>query len=221
MKKIFLFAMLLLLVTGCAGPTQTALPTETLQATVTPTEIAQIATPGKLPDRAGCKLSPVTAPTLPAVIPGYTELDPTTGLHITGKYQEIDLASYRLKISGKVDFPQELSFDDLRCMPEITLEPVLICPGYFEDVTTWTGVRLQYLLELAGVQSGAENVALVSADGYEADLSMKGAMLLDNFIAYQWKDEPLPILHGFPVRAVIPSMQGSKWVKWLVEIRVD
>jgi len=42
----------------------------------------------------------------------------------------------------------------------------------------------------------------------------------ENFLAYEWEGEPLPIVHGFPVRAVFPALNGSKWVKWLVQIDV-
>jgi DMSO/TMAO reductase YedYZ molybdopterin-dependent catalytic subunit len=38
--------------------------------------------------------------------------------------------------------------------------------------------------------------------------------------AYELSGKPLPILHGFPLRAVFPSMQGNNWVKWLVEIQI-
>jgi DMSO/TMAO reductase YedYZ molybdopterin-dependent catalytic subunit len=42
----------------------------------------------------------------------------------------------------------------------------------------------------------------------------------DSFLAYEWEGEPLPIIHGFPVRAVFPALSGNTWVKWLVEIQV-
>ena len=50
-----------------------------------------------------CTLSPIVVPTLPEKIPGYTELDPETQLHVTGTAQVIDLESYRLEITGKVN----------------------------------------------------------------------------------------------------------------------
>jgi DMSO/TMAO reductase YedYZ molybdopterin-dependent catalytic subunit len=41
-----------------------------------------------------------------------------------------------------------------------------------------------------------------------------------SILAYAWEGEPLPILHGFPVWAVFPELDGSTWVKWLVKIEV-
>jgi DMSO/TMAO reductase YedYZ molybdopterin-dependent catalytic subunit len=53
------------------------------------------------------------------VIPHTNQLDETTGLHMTGTVQEIDQATYSLKISGLVDHLLELRYDDLRArMPK-------------------------------------------------------------------------------------------------------
>jgi len=62
---------------------------------------------------------------------------------------------------------------------------------------------------------------MISADGYQADISLGVAMDQESFLAYELEGQPLPILHGFPLRAVIPSREGLYWVKWLVELKVN
>jgi DMSO/TMAO reductase YedYZ molybdopterin-dependent catalytic subunit len=42
-----------------------------------------------------------------------------------------------------------------------------------------------------------------------------------NFLAYQWKDEPLPASHGFPLRGVFPLKAGSNWVKWVTQVELS
>jgi DMSO/TMAO reductase YedYZ molybdopterin-dependent catalytic subunit len=170
---------------------------------------------------APCALSTITVPTLPDKIPGYTELDPDTQLHVTGTAQVIDLTSYSLEIAGAVMKPLKLKYDDLRCMPKIESRPTLVCPGFFEDTATWSGVSLEYLLELADVKASARHIRMVSADGYATLVEIKEARSGKSFLAYQWEGEPIPILHGFPVRAVFPDLDGNKWVKWLVRIEVQ
>jgi DMSO/TMAO reductase YedYZ molybdopterin-dependent catalytic subunit len=167
-----------------------------------------------------CVPSAVVAPTRPAETPGYTELDEATGLHITGEAVEIDPQEYRLEVTGKVDRPLSLTYDELRCMAKIERRPELVCPGFFKDVATWAGVPLADVLELAGIQPGADGLRLVGADGYSALVTTQMATSRDSFLAYQWEGEPLPVLHGFPVRAVFPGHSGSSWVKWLVRIEV-
>jgi sulfite oxidase len=167
-----------------------------------------------------CAPAAILVPTLPAVIPGYTELDPSTNLHMTGKYQLIDLPSYRLEITGKVAHPLLFSFDDLRCLPKVTQQLVLDCPGYFSDEATWSGVLIDDLLKQAVVQPHSFGIHLVSADGYFASVPLEDVRAFKAFLAYEWEGQPLPILHGFPVRAVFPGMSGGRWVKWLVKIEV-
>jgi len=167
-----------------------------------------------------CELTPIVVPTPPATIPGYVQLDPTTNLHMTGMVQYVDLASWRLVISGKVDRPLALTLDELRCLPKIEARPLLVCPGFFEDDATWAGVPITNVLQLAGAQADAQGIRLKSADGYSAPVRMEIATAPESFLAYEWEGEPLPILHGFPLRAILPSEEGNYWVKWLVEIEV-
>jgi DMSO/TMAO reductase YedYZ molybdopterin-dependent catalytic subunit len=172
-----------------------------------------------LPTAADCT-APITVPTLPAVIPGYTEVDPSTGLHVTGTPVEVDPATWRLAVTGLVDHPLSLTYDELRCLPKVRATPVLDCPGYFQDVATWAGVPLQEILEEAGALEGATGVRLVAADGYTFDVELTPETLQTAFLAYELNGETLPVLHGFPVRFVWPGHEGWNWVKWLVGIEV-
>jgi DMSO/TMAO reductase YedYZ molybdopterin-dependent catalytic subunit len=214
--SIPLFILVLLLITGC----QTTQASEASSPTSEATAEASAATPSTGATSAPCTLEPIVVPTLPDEIPGYTQKDPATGLHVTGTAQEIDLESYRLEVTGKVDHPLSLSYDDLRCMPKIESRPTLICPGFFRDIATWAGVPLKHVLELAGVQEGASDVRLRSADGYSSTVSLSVALAEDNYLAYELEGDPVPILHGFPIRAIFPELGGNKWAKWLVKIEV-
>ena len=166
-----------------------------------------------------CILPTVIAPT-PASTPGNAELDPSTGLHFTGSLQIINLATYRLAVDGLVDQPLQLSYDDLRCMPKIEVQTTIVCKGNFEDTAVWAGASLKYVLELAGIQPQAENIRLVGADGYSASVTTEDAMSGKAFLAYEWKKQPVPIIHGFPIRAAFPGLLGANWVKWLLKIEV-
>lgn len=207
--------------TPYSGVPQDAVPADD---TLTPTPVQMIRAETKTVfsvESLQCQVPPIVVPTQPAVIPGYTELDPSTGLHMTGTVQNIELSTYRLKVSGKVDRPLSLTYDELRCLPKLTARPTLICKGYFEDVATWSGASLKSILEMAGLQSDAKSITLVAAGGFEAYIPLIEALREDNFLAYEWAGQPVPILHGFPLRAVLPSMFGNRWVKWLTEVRVE
>jgi DMSO/TMAO reductase YedYZ molybdopterin-dependent catalytic subunit len=176
--------------------------------------------PGLGPSRITGRLPTVSQPPWPDFVPGYTELDPSTGLHMTGTPQLIELAGYRLSVVGAVDNPLYLTYDELRRLPRLSAKPALICRGYFEDYANWAGASLSAILGTAGIMAGAAEVELISADGYSTSLQLAEALDPGAFLAYELEGAPLPVLHGFPVRAVFPSQLGSKWAKWVVEIRV-
>jgi DMSO/TMAO reductase YedYZ molybdopterin-dependent catalytic subunit len=232
-KKLNIACLILLVLVACRSSnqpfqpapsnTETAIPeaTSSPSPTSSPT-LSPTATESSKPnlDSLNCQLSPLVVPTLPAEIPGYTKLDPSTNLHITGTYQQIDLASYQLKVTGKVKYPLSLTLDEIRCLPRVESAAPLICPSVFQDYARWAGTPVHYVLDLAEVQSDATTVYFISADGYSSNVPLYELNSENNFLAYEWNNQPLPILHGFPLRVVFPALAGGKWVKWLVEVSV-
>lgn len=208
-KFTIITALVLLLGTAFCGCSEDT-PTTTAPVTSSATTIVETTA-----------LEPIVVPTMPSVIPGYLELDTATGLHMTGTPTVVDFASYRLKVSGKVDKELSLSYDELRLLPRMTATPELVCERSFVDTATWTGVQLRMILEMAGVQTGAIRIRMKSADGYSASLNLQEALAAENFLAYELEGKPLPVLHGFPLRAVFPGKNGFVWAKWLVEIVVE
>jgi DMSO/TMAO reductase YedYZ molybdopterin-dependent catalytic subunit len=219
--------LITVLAAACAShPPATVAPTRATTsaalASATPVSEATSAPPvTEMPTLPSCDLEPVVAPTPPAEPVGYAQLDRDTGLHVTGTAQQIALESYRLEVSGKVDRPLSLTYDDLRCLPKVETRAILECPGFFVDEATWAGAPMREVLALAGVQQGATALELVSADGYSRSVPISEGLSETAFLAYEWEGEPLPVLHGFPVRVVLPGVSGGSWIKWLVEIRVN
>jgi DMSO/TMAO reductase YedYZ molybdopterin-dependent catalytic subunit len=207
--------LFLVFLSACAGTPASPTLAPSPSPSPAPVEPAPAATAASNLD---CQPGEVFAPTLPAVIPARNELDETSGLHMTGDVQQIDLQTYRLKVSGKVDHPLSLTYAELRCLPKVAATADLVCPGFFQDRAAWAGVPILEVLKLAGVKPGLRKVTLVSADGYRQAIPAEDALDPKNFLAYEMESQPLPILHGFPLRAVFPGQVGGWWVKWLVEL---
>ncbi len=99
----------------------------------------------------------------------------------------------------------------------------------------WSGVPLAALLERAGVKPGAVEVVLEGADSgeikkepvspgkihYARGLPLAKALDPDVILATHMNGEPLPLAHGFPLRAVVPDWYGMASVKWLTRILVS
>jgi DMSO/TMAO reductase YedYZ molybdopterin-dependent catalytic subunit len=86
----------------------------------------------------------------------------------------------------------------------------------------WQGTLLADLLREAQPQDGAEQVVGVSTDGFTAGFPLEVA--LDGrpcLVAIGMNGEPLPVVHGFPARLVVPGLYGYvSATKWLKEVRL-
>ena len=218
-SRVILCLLVLLVVTSCAGTAPVAEHTQSAAPPGTPADRSEDGLFAARTVPVLCPPPAIVVPTAPAQIPNYGGLDRETGLHVTGDVQEIDLENYRLEVTGEVDHPLALSYDEIRCIPRIEARPELICPGLFVDISTWAGASLDRVLEMAGVKEGASEIELISADGYSTTVLLSELGSGSSFLAYEWEGEPLSVLHGFPIRAVFPGLAGGKWVKWLVEIK--
>lgn len=166
--------------------------------------------------------------------------------HLEGIPTSVDPGTFRLQISGHVERPLSLSLSDLRRQfDSVSLIAVNQCSGnsrsYFEPRVPggqwkngamgnarWTGVRLRYLLNRAGVRAGAVDVALSGLDrgAMSATPNFVKALSLDHardgevMVAYEMNGADLPMLNGFPLRLVVPGWYATYWVKTLSQIQV-
>jgi DMSO/TMAO reductase YedYZ molybdopterin-dependent catalytic subunit len=210
---------------GGEAPSPSLTPTPvTPQATAgpgspAPSGQAQAASPNLPTASCIARLPAAIAPT-PVPYPGTTQKEPETGLHVTGPAHVVDLAAYRLEVTGKVARPLSLTLDELRCLPRTAADVVLECPGFFFDPQRLAGPTIATVLGLAGPQAGAETIRFSAVDGYTRDFPLVEAQVPENFLAYEWNGQLLPASHGFPLRGVMPARQGSTWMKWLLRIEL-
>jgi sulfite oxidase len=156
----------------------------------------------------------------------------------------VEAATWTLSIDGEVNAQTTLTLDDLRKMPSATITSTLECAGngraFFEPpvagiqwmkgaigTARWTGVRLSDVLKRAGVKSTGRFVTMNGADralgtmpDFVRQVPMDKAMHADTILAYEMNGQPIPALHGFPLRAIIPGWEGAYSVKWLTSLRV-
>ena len=91
----------------------------------------------------------------------------------------------------------------------------------------WTGVRMADVLKRAGVKSTGKFVVMNGADralgtmpDFIRQVPIDKAMHPDTLIAYEMNGQPIPPVHGFPLRAIVPGWEGAYSVKWLTNLRV-
>jgi DMSO/TMAO reductase YedYZ molybdopterin-dependent catalytic subunit len=132
----------------------------------------------------------------------------------------VDVKTYQLKITGTINHPLSLSYDQILKFPSLTEVVLLICPGFFANNGHWTGVSFKALLQEAQVKKEAKYLDVKGAHGKVARIPLKDLEKKKIFLAYRVNGKTLPQKHGFPLRLVYENAYGSDWVKYVDEIAV-
>jgi DMSO/TMAO reductase YedYZ molybdopterin-dependent catalytic subunit len=140
----------------------------------------------------------------------------------------VERETWRLKVNGMVDREVELTFAELTALPVIEQYVTIACVsnevgGNLVGNAKWTGVALRDVLDMAGVQSSADQLVGVSVDGFTAGMPIEWVMDQSRtpMIAVEMNGEPLPREHGYPARLIIPGLYGYvSATKWLSELQL-
>ena len=167
-----------------------------------------------------------------------------------GAVPELDPAAWRLRVHGLVERTLELSYSTLReAFREREVTATLQCAGNRRaglmaireiageapwgpgatGTAVWKGVALADVLALAGPRAQAAHVGLEGADlcseakppqSFGGSIPIEKACRPEVLLAWEMNGEPLPPVHGAPLRVIVPGYIGARSVKWLERIEV-
>ena len=171
-----------------------------------------------------------------------------SGLHFERHHQgwwDIDPSKHRLMINGSDDkiLRQAMVFtmDELMRLPSVSRFHFIECGAntgmewgnvavptcqYSHGMLScseFTGVPLKVLLDMAGVDyRRARFVLAEGADGSSMTRTLPMALVESGevIVAYGQNGEMLRPEQGYPLRLVVPGVQGVSWVKYLRRIEV-
>ncbi len=158
---------------------------------------------------------------------------------------QVDIAAWRLSVDGAVEHPLSLTLEDLKRFDPLTAVVTMECAGngraLFQPrvagaqwvrgavgTARWTGVRMADVLRKAGARQSGFHVAMDGADqpmgsvpDFVRSVPVEKCLHPATILAYEMNGQPLPVQHGFPVRAIVPGWEGAACVKWLTRMTVQ
>jgi sulfane dehydrogenase subunit SoxC len=166
-----------------------------------------------------------------------------SGLHFERHHQgwhDIDPTTHRFMINGLVARPKVYTMDDLMRMPSVSRMHFIECGAntamewgnvavptvqYTHGMLScseFTGVPLSVLLDDCGIdRKKARFVLAEGSDGSGMTRTIPLDRALDDvLVAWGMNGEMLRPENGYPLRLVVPGVQGVSWVKWLRRIEV-
>ena len=165
------------------------------------------------------------------------------GLHFERHHQgwwDIDPRQHRLMLMGMVRVPKVYTMDDLMRLPSVSRTHFIECGAntgmewgnvavpsvqYTHGMLScceYTGVRLATLLDDCGADTKKGRFVLAEGadgSGLTRTIAMERA-LDDAIVAWGMNGEMLRPENGYPLRLVVPGVQGVSWVKWLRRLEV-
>jgi sulfane dehydrogenase subunit SoxC len=165
------------------------------------------------------------------------------GLHFERHHQgwwDIDPSRHRLMVNGLVKAAKVYTMDDLMRLPAVSRMHFIECGAntgmewgnvavptvqYTHGMLScceFTGVPLATLLDDCGFDRKRGRFVLAEGadgSGMTRTISMDRA-LDDAMVAWGMNGEMLRPENGYPLRLVVPGVQGVSWVKWLRRLEV-
>lgn len=133
-----------------------------------------------------------------------------------GLVPEVDTATWTFEVSGLVDRPFSITWDQLLALPRQPVRCDIHC------VTTWSrfdntfeGIAVQALLARAGVRPAARFCLVRAEQGFTTNLPLADLDRPDNLIALKHDGEWLTPEHGGPARLLVPHLYFWKSAKWV------
>ena len=147
--------------------------------------------------------------------PGQYFTDKWPVLH-AGDVPEVDLATWTLEVTGEVEEPLSLTYEQLRELPATDLTTDIHC------VTRWSrfdaefkGVHWSELARLCRPKPSARFAIAHAEQGFTANVPLSAIEDEHALVVYEADGKPLTPDHGWPVRLFVPSKYFWKSAKWL------
>jgi len=136
----------------------------------------------------------------------------------------VSIEKWVLEVDGHVKKPLRLTYEEIKRLPSVERNVLMICPGFFANHGNWKGFSLGALLKRTQAEDGITHVTVRGPDGKYANSQrypLEDVLSNKVFLAYAVNGKPIPQRHGFPLRAVAEGYYGYDWVKYVYKVTVE
>jgi DMSO/TMAO reductase YedYZ molybdopterin-dependent catalytic subunit len=153
--------------------------------------------------------------------PGQTRTRKWPVLHY-GYVPTVPLDKWRLEISGLVERPYKLTWEEFQALPRVKVYADFHCVTTWSRLdNVWEGVSVRELLNRAGVKPEAKFVVAHGYDsGWTTNLPLADLLQDDTLVTDLHDGQPLTEDHGGPCRLIVPQLYAWKSAKWLKGIEL-
>jgi DMSO/TMAO reductase YedYZ molybdopterin-dependent catalytic subunit len=124
--------------------------------------------------------------------------------------------NWKLKITGLVENPFELTWDEFLALPRTTLTGDIHCVTTWSRYNNnWEGVHIREVLQRARPLPTTKFVIAHSWTGYTTNLPLENLDDDDVMIVIKHDGQDITLEHGGPVRLLVPKLYFYKSAKWL------
>jgi len=133
----------------------------------------------------------------------------------------IDPKTWTFTVEGLVERPTTWSWDELHAMEPSTYAGDIHCVTAWSKLgVTFTGVSVDDLLAIAAPQATATHAMAFSSTGYTTNLPLADLVGGQAWVVWEYDGAPLPVVHGGPVRLLVPHLYFWKSAKWVAGLRI-
>ncbi|MBC5825097.1 MAG: molybdopterin-dependent oxidoreductase [Candidatus Eremiobacteraeota bacterium] len=135
-----------------------------------------------------------------------------------------DFKDYKLKVSGLIENPVELSIADMRKLGSEDSITMHHCIQGWSGIAQWGGLSMSKLIEHVKPKPYAKVVAFYSfgeglyGGAYYDTQDIYNARKPECLLAFEMNGQPLPAIYGAPLRLRVENQLGYKMVKWIERI---
>lgn len=131
------------------------------------------------------------------------------------------VTNWNLRIHGEVERPIVLSYEDLLNLDQVHIICDVHCvTGWTLLDSSWTGVRLETIMDRVKPSRSGGFIIFEAAEGYTSNVPISDARKENVLLAHSFFGEKLQRAHGAPVRVVIPDRYFYKSAKWIEAVKV-